>query len=428
MSTDGGVTRRQLVGVAAVPAAIAVPTLAGAPGDGGIARTAWIATRDAAGAVAIDAAIELLIVMRYDARTPPCPAQYVRVTDRQAHPGRFRTADGAIWQIAEPVIDVFMLGSDGAAVQRAIDCLFARPGRVRLPDHEFVVTRSIRLGSGQTLSGTGWSTVAGSDLVSAGSRIRYRDLDIAIEVAGVDEQRPVERVRIEGVAITGDGKGIGLKVRYARHIEISDVYVNRAAIGVSWGPVVWQGRYSRIQCFNNRIGFDMDSGAEDATFETCIVRYGDVAVRINYHGQANMFIGCDFSYVRVAVQMIGGMTISATFLSCSFELQGDRGAPSSVFELLAPPSDDEATCPSVSVAYCRFHAIGAARMLPIFRIGRAGRIVLSDARPGGAFGAIVHCDDASKVAGIVLQDNARIAGRITSGDATLSSRMVQRGV
>ncbi len=378
----------------------------------------------------IAADVHGLIVLQYDPGSPICPALYERDPAGQmssSRPDLVRSRDGAVWRLAEPVIDVAMLGTGGAAIDRALASLGRRPGTVRLRGERYRVTAPIRLGPGQSLVGTGWASLPDAGIAEGSTILQLDGADACIEIVGETAGAPVERVRVAALAIVGQGEGAGIRLRDARHFALTDLYLTRLEKGVFGEATVWMGQVSKIQCFACRIGFDLNSGTEDTIFSGCIVRYADIACRINYHSQTNYFVGCDFGYARVSVQMIGaiGKRVNATFESCMFEFKPMAGADPAVFELTAPASQDLADYPSVSCRGCRFHALNEAGTAPIFLVRRANRISLTDCRGGGRMAVVLRCSDPAALGGVTLIGNEVLARTVTTGGAAMSARITE---
>ncbi|MCK1533156.1 MULTISPECIES: hypothetical protein [unclassified Bradyrhizobium] len=103
------------------PAVIAVrprglrglPGAPGAPGD-----QISFSTRLAAAAVSIDVAVEFVRTAGYAASGDGGAALYKRVNAQPAHPGKFQSADGAWWEIAESKLKPKQFGAagDGATI------------------------------------------------------------------------------------------------------------------------------------------------------------------------------------------------------------------------------------------------------------------------------------------------------------------------
>jgi hypothetical protein len=367
-----------------------------------------------------------LIVTRYDRASPVCPALYERANGTATGPGFLRSLDGAFWRLNEPVIDVAMMGAGADAITRALASLGGRPGTIRLRGELYQIKTPIRLASGQSLIGAGWASLDDATVAQGSTVLQLKGTDACIEVIGETTSRPVERVRIAALAVVGEGEGKGIHVRDARHCEFENIYLTRLATGIFGEATAWLGSYSRIQCFACRIGFDLNSGTEDSVFRSCIVRYADIACRINYHGQTNYFVGCDFGYARVSVQMIGaiGKRVNATFESCIFEFKPMPGAGAAIFELTAPTSSNLADYPSVSCRGCRFHALDEQRSAPIFLVRHANKISMMDCRGGGQMATIIQCSDVTALGGLSLAGNEAVARDIMAGDPKLGTRIV----
>ncbi len=378
----------------------------------------------------IAADVHGLIVLQYDSNSPICPALYERDLAGAVSSGRpdlVRSRDGAIWRLAEPVIDVAMLGTGGAAISRALASLGRRPGTVRLRGERYRVTTPIRLGAGQSLVGAGWASLPDAGIAEGSTILQLDGGDACIEILGETPAAPAERVRVAALAIVGQGRGAGIRLRDARHFALTELYLTRLERGVFGEATAWMGQVSQVQCFACRIGFDLNSGTEDTIFSGCIVRYADIACRINYHSQANYFVSCDFGYARVSVQMIGaiGKRVNATFESCMFEFKPMAGADPAVFELTAPASQDIADYPSVSCRGCRFHALDEAGTAPIFLVRRANKISMTDCRGGGIMAVVLRCSDPAALGGVTLMGNEVLARTITTGGAALSTRITE---
>jgi len=420
-------TRRSLlatgvgsIGVAGIGMA-AFPSASHAEGDAGLM---WVQDRAVLRQTSVSRDVAAIVVTRYDRDSPVCPARYERATG-DVRPTDAHSRDGAVWRMAEPVIDIAMFGTGGDAIHRALASLAGRPGIVRLSAGRYRIKVPIRLRSGQSLIGAGWASLEDAGIADGSTVIELDGADAAIDIIGDLPMRPIERVRVGGLAILGQGKGSGIRLRDARHFEIEDIYLTRLDRGIFGEATVWMGKYSRLQCFACKIGFDLNSGTEDSIFSSCIVRYADIACRINYHAQTNYFVGCDFGYARISVQLIGsiGKRVNATFESCIFEFKPTVPDGAAVFELTGPVSRDISDYPSVSCRSCRFHALAETADAPIFLIRRANKISVTDCRGGGQMGTTIRSAEGGEVGSILLSGNETLAKVVGVGDRKFLSRL-----
>lgn len=84
-------------------------------------------TRGAVAAATISETVDAIRVMQFDLTTPLAPAVFARVAVEPSHSEKIQSADGAWWELSEPVVTPEMVGgrpdtgSPTAAIQRALN-------------------------------------------------------------------------------------------------------------------------------------------------------------------------------------------------------------------------------------------------------------------------------------------------------------------
>lgn len=407
--------------VAATPAAAATQAHVG---------EASFATLAAVAAASIPHATLSILVLRAREDTPAVPTRYVRFPGPERGAGIIASADGALWRIAADPVHVSSFGDDGAAIQMALDSLGGQPGTVIIPIGSFVIDTPLRLAAGQTLQGSGFSTIPNSRALAGGTVLRCRKGGRAIEIRGATKDMPIERVRVRSLAIAGLTRtGEGLYIEDGRYIELGNIYITGFDIGLKCNSTLWLNAFTLVQVFDCRIGIYCNSGSEDTTFRSCISRYCDVALMLNYHSQTNSFYGCDFGHSRVSVQMNVGknLRMSALFSSCIFEYameDSDEGVRA-VFYLNAAKGTLPRNFPCITVDSSRFHCTPKGADVPVFVISSAQFIRLSNSRVGGTFSKlVVGQGPAPQFGRIVLSGNQEIAKVISDQTPGLASALV----
>jgi hypothetical protein len=153
-------------------------------------------------AATIDPSVDAIHVLGYATAGDGGAAVYKRVVAEPAHAGKIQSADGAWWEIAEPVINVLMFGADPTFVADSTLALNSALGvgrAIYFPQGKFKFTAQIVY----TIAGGGVSfTGAGTDLT-----ILYWASTSGLKLISNDRE---DTVTLTGLTFTTDATGTSI--------------------------------------------------------------------------------------------------------------------------------------------------------------------------------------------------------------------------
>lgn len=195
--------QRGLPGAQGLPGTNGTDGVDGAPGD-----QVNFASVAAASAATITSTVQFLRVAGFALAGDGGAALYKRVALAPSHPGKFQSADGAWWEIAEAVIDPRMLGAkwddatdDGVAINNAIaiDRPVAFPKGTARSSVDIVANKQNRIyGAGYKSTEIKFTGTAGTFLVSAPGETIVEDFLITTTQAAA--ARTVAGMKVTGGA------------------------------------------------------------------------------------------------------------------------------------------------------------------------------------------------------------------------------------
>jgi hypothetical protein len=229
------------------------------------------------------------------------------------------------------------LNAAAGHVISARDGSSAASSKVFIPAGFYRVNGTLSMQAGQIIQGVGWATVPNSFAVAGGSMLaQFSTADIPlIQCAGADDSsNQKERPALRDIALyNSNGRNTaqtGFYARYARQLELDNVYVSGFNIGINLDTLSWLVRIQGVRVMNfHTTGLRFGEQSEDSLIvNSQFSGYDPHAIAVHLTGECanNTFMNCyteacNFGYLLDQYDDGNGNVypMNATFIGCLAE-------------------------------------------------------------------------------------------------------------